>query len=303
MSRRLPPLTALPAFEATARLGSMKAAGEELGRTHGAISKQIGLLSEDLGIALFSKKGTGVELTQDGRALAEAVTGTLDQLDRVCRRLRHKGRAETLVIAISGTFAMRWLMPRLPRFYRHVPDVEVSFQMTGLQSPSDSEVDAILTFDRLQWGFEGRPDIVRLGDVAFGPVHAPGVELTGADGVFQCETRFLQEIAPDTWKAWERLAGVRLVAERDVAYPHTFLAIEAALSGLGVALLERRLVAEDVRSARLEAPLGFAVVEDGFGAIVPEHARKNPVLHLFLDWLKEEVGEEQQVGDGRRTAR
>ena len=289
MVRKLPPLTSLPAFEATARLGSMKAAGEELGRTHGAISKQIGILTEDLGFSLFEKKGVGVELTPDGRELAEAVGAALDQMDEACKRLRLKHRGLGLVIAVSSTFAMRWLMPRLSGFYQQVPGVEISFKMHGRHRPAESDVDIILTWDRLQWEFDDNPKLQKLADVAFGPVHAPGIKVTGSDGVYECETRFLQEIAPHTWTIWEQLSGIRLTSGRLTQYPHTFLAIEAAVAGHGLALVERRLVEADLASGKLEAPFGFTEVKDGFGAIVPDHARKRAIVADFLDWIAKEA--------------
>lgn len=287
--RRLPPMTSLPAFEAVARLGSMKAAAEELGRTHGAISKQVAHLSEDLGVVLFEKQGVGLVLTPEGRELADVVRGALSSISDVCAQLRRQASSNVIEVGVSATFAQRWLTPRMPKLYRDVPGLELHFRMTGAQRLREAEADIILTFDRLGWDFSDRPDVLVMGDVSFGIVHAPQVALTSNAQGYACEVRFVQQIAGHTWERWEELAGVRVVADHDVPQPHTFLAIEAALNGMGVALVERRLVEEELRSGRLVAPFGFVEVSGGFGALVNERSRRRPMVGQFIDWLKMEL--------------
>ncbi|MBO0343733.1 LysR family transcriptional regulator [Roseibium sp. CAU 1637] len=285
--RRLPPLSSLPAFEAVARLGSVKAAGEELGRTHGAVSKQIATLAEDLGVALFRKEGVGIRLTREGEEFAQSVSGALDRLAQARDRIRLKGQEQVIEIGLSATLAMRWLIPRMPSLYLEVPGMELSFRMTGSQIIPDHEIDVALTFDRLSWieGYYTRSDIVRLGDVAFGPVHAPGFELV-QDGVgYHCAKRYLQQVAPGTWDAWSALTGVQVSADQEQTYPHTFLALEGAVAGLGAAMSERRLVAEELATGGLVAPFGFHTVDKGFGAIVTERGRGKAKVQVLLDWL------------------
>ena len=104
--RRLPPLTALPAFEATARLGSVRAAAEELGRTPGAVSKQLRHLAEDLGTALFEREGTGLQLTEEGARLLRVTGRSLDALDEEAQRLRMQAGGRAIEVALSATFAI-----------------------------------------------------------------------------------------------------------------------------------------------------------------------------------------------------
>jgi LysR family glycine cleavage system transcriptional activator len=288
---KLPPLTALPAFAATARLGSMTAAAEELGRTHGAVSKQIAHLTDQAGVALFRKSGTGVVLTEDGRRLAEAVQPALAGLSASWQDLRSRAESPSIDIAISATFAMRWLMPRMPRFYQRHPGAQVNFRMNGKVRVSDLEVDVLLTWDRLRWEFGERKDIARLGDVAFGLVHAPGYETEIAGNAIRFDNRCVQQLPGDVWGAYSRLTGIVVEANGKTAFEHTFLVIEAALAGFGVALLERRLVTEELADGRLVAPFGFVTIRDGFGAIVPERGRERKPVAVFLDWLREEAAE------------
>ncbi|MEJ8474651.1 LysR substrate-binding domain-containing protein [Roseibium algae] len=286
--RRLPPLTSLPAFEATARLGSMKLAAQELGRTHSAVSKQIAHLTDELGLPFFEKDGVGVALTAEGQQLAAAVSQSLDGLETVWGDMKARAESPVLNIGISATFAMRWLVPRLARFYQREPGVQVNFRMTGRELLPEGEMDAILTWDRLQWDFCEREDIEVVGDVAFGLVHAPGMELTEQGDGFHVPTRFVQDISRGTWKTWEDKAGIRVSAEQTISYPHTFLSLEAAIAGLGAVIAEWRLVEQDVQEGKLLAPFGFLTIADGFGVILPVRGRKRRAVRAFVAWLADE---------------
>lgn len=285
---KLPPLNALPAFEATVRLGSMSAAAEELGRTHGAISKQLAHLSEQAGVDLFRRQGARVHPTAEGRKLAAAVRPALAGLEAAWRDAVQSAASPVLDIAISATFAMRWLMPRMPRFYQRFPEAQVNFKMNGKVRVPDEEFDALLTFDRLRWEFGDRKDIKVLGDVAFGLVHAPGLETEVARDRIRFRNRCVQQLPGDVWGAYSRKTGLTIEAETSTPYEHTFLVIEAVLAGFGVALVERRLVEEELADGRLVAPFGFLEIPNGFGAIVPAHHRPRPMVGAFLEWLRQE---------------
>jgi len=285
---KLPPLNALPAFEATARLGSMSAAAEELGRTHGAISKQLAHLSALAGVALFQKEGSGVALTPEGKKLADVVRPALAALGAGWLDTQAKAESREIDIAISATFAMRWLMPRMPRFYQRHPDAQVNFRMNGMVRVSNSEVDALLTWDRLRWDYGDRKDIERLGDVAFGLVQAPGYPAEVRGKTIKIQNRCIQQLPGDVWGTYRRLTGVTVEAKTKTAYEHTFLVIEAVLAGFGTGLLEKRLVEEELADGRLVAPFGFLRIENGFGAVLPRRGRPRPPVMAFLDWLREE---------------
>ena len=237
--RHLPPLSALPAFEATARLGSVTAAAAELGRTHSAISKQLRHLGEDLGGALFEKDGTGLRLTQRGAQLQAELRPMLDRLDHVAQLLRQQQDQRRVRLAVSATFATRWLTPRLPRFYAQHPDVEVDLLMSGPHRDMRDTYDLILSYDRLRGPLQDtrKPEI--LGDTSYGPVCAPGYPLVQSPEGWRAELRLVHAGAPQSWDAWCRLSGMALIAARESAYPHHILALEAAAAGLGVAVAER----------------------------------------------------------------
>ncbi|MEE4011604.1 LysR substrate-binding domain-containing protein [Roseibium sp. FZY0029] len=286
---KLPPLSALPAFEATVRLGSMSAAAEELGRTHGAVSKQLAHLSEQAGVALFYKSGTGVAPTAEGLMLADAVRPALTRLEHAWHDVQRRAESPELDIAVSATFAMRWLMPRMPRFYQRHPDAQVNFRMNGKVRLTNSDFDLMLTWDRLRWEFGERKDIVRLGDVAFGIVHAPGLQTECRDKTFKVHNRCVQQLPGDVWGAYQRQTGITVEADSKTAYEHTFLVIEATLAGFGAALVERRLVEEELADGRLVAPFGFLKIENGFGAILADQGHRHRLADAFLEWLREEA--------------
>jgi len=294
--RHLPPLSALPAFEATARLGSVTAAAAELGRTHSAISKQLRHLGEDLGGALFEKDGTGLRLTQRGAQLQAELRPMLDRLDHVAQQLRQQQDQRRVRLAVSATFATRWLTPRLPRFYAQHPDVEVDLLMSGPHRDMRDTYDLILSYDRLRGPLREtrKPEI--LGDTSYGPVCAPGYPLVQSPEGWRAELRLVHAGAPQSWDAWRRLSGVALRAARDSAYPHHILALEAAAAGLGVAVAERRLVADDLASGRLIAPLGFVRVSNGLQAIVTPagetSGQHKHAVRAVLDWLRASITEE-----------
>lgn len=286
--RRLPPLTALPAFEAVARLGSVTAAAAELGRTHGAVSKQIRHLADDLGVALFEREGVGLRLTERGARLQALVRPALEDLEAEAQALRAEASEHLVEIGVSATLAMRWLMPRMPRFYAARPGAEVRLRMTGAERLSDSDVDAVLSWDRLRGPVE-KGGVRALGDAAYGLVHAPGYPLQRDGDRLRAPVRLWQPASPRAWETWERLSGVVLSADHDAEHAHMFLALEAAAAGLGVALAERRLVDGDLATGRLVAPLGFERLAGGFVAVITERGRRRPSAAAFLDWVADEA--------------
>jgi len=285
--RKLPPLTALPAFEATARLGSVNSAAQELGRTHGAVSKQIQNLSEALGVRLFEKEGTGLRLSAAGETLLPGVTEALNAIEAAAGQARALA-AQRLLVGVSSSFASRWLMPRFPRFAARHPDIHVEFEMSGRVVQELDTVDFILTWDRLRLDRSSFP-YESLGDVAFGLVAAPGYPVTVGEGTVHVPTHLVQDTFPASWDAWSKLSGMLVTSDRSMGFPQTSLSIEAAAAGLGAVLMEKRLVEEELDDKRLVAPVGFVSIKDGFGLYYGARRAANPLAEPFIEWLREEA--------------
>ncbi|WP_459618333.1 LysR substrate-binding domain-containing protein [Bordetella sp. 2513F-2] len=276
--RNLPPLGALRAFEAIARTGSVTRAAQEMHRTHGALSRQLRLMQEHAGVPLFEKEGTGLALTAAGRALYDMARPLFDQLEQGYRRVLQQARNPGLHVACSATFAMRWLVPQLPDFYRRHPDVRIRLSMTSARDMRGEDADLVIAWDLASYPQADRARARRLAGVAFGPVCAPGHGLRRA-------TRISHDYTSTAWDQWQALAGRTPAWAGERSFPHTHLCIEAALSGLGVALVERRLVRRELAEGALVAPYGFTPFPGGLMA-VPAGDRPWPQeAQAFVDWL------------------
>ena len=289
---RLPPLSALPAFEATARLGSVSAAAQELGRTHSAVSKQLKALATDLGGDLFERQGTGLRLSARGHRLQEKLSPMLHELSALGNSLRRETERPQVRVALGATLATRWLTPRLANFYCQHPLVQVHLIMSGPHRNMDEEqFDVMLSYDRLRgpfWGTnpKGAMETREIGDTSYGVVCAPDYPVTRTGAGLEVPLRLTHAGAPRPWAVWEDLSGQPVTGKAEQEHPHHILALEAAAVGMGVSLSEYRLVAEDLASGRLIAPLGFVAFKGGFQAGIMAGGRNKPGLDAFLAWLQ-----------------
>ncbi|CAM4359187.1 LysR family transcriptional regulator [Bordetella tumbae] len=281
--RSLPPLSALKVFEAIARTGSVTAAAGELHRTHGAVSRQLRMLQEHAGIALFDKQGNGLRLNAHGAELYALIRPLFDQLETgyegLLRRARHPG----LHVACSATFAMRWLVPHLPDFYRQHPDIRIRLSMTSARELRSEGADLLIAWDLSSTAYS-QADLaaaVPLAPVAFGPVHAPGRK-----GARKPTVRIAHDFTTSAWTQWHRLSGRDLKLTSEITFPHTHLCIEAAVSRLGVALVEQRLVRQELDDAALVAPYGFVTFLEPLMALPAQGRALGSEASVFMDWLR-----------------
>lgn len=284
--RQLPPLSALRAFDATARLGSVTRAAEELSRTHGAVSRQIRSLQDHLGAPLFDKAGAGLRLNAQGQALQAVVAEALDRLEQGWRRVRDEARGPGVHVACSATFATRWLAPRLADFYRAHPDVRVRLSMTSAREMRDEGADLVIAWDGKAFPAADQARVIPLAPVAFGPVCAPGYpldEVLGREIAVPC--RIAHDFTSSAWDQWRAATGRTVTGATELSFPHTHLCIEAAITGLGVALVERRLIGAELADGRLRAPCGFATFPQSLVAIPSGERYQSPSARLFIDWL------------------
>ena len=284
--RSLPPLSALKAFEAIARTGSVTAAARELHRTHGAVSRQLRTLQEHAGVALFDKQGTGLRLNEHGAALHALVQPLFDQLEAGYRDMVRRARQPGLHVACSATFAMRWLVPHLGDFYRQRPDIRIRLSMTSARELRSEGADLLIAWDLATYPHADRAAAIPLAPVAFGPVCAPGYPPGGRG-----RARIVHDFTTRAWTQWQALSGIDLKLDREIAFPHTHLCIEAAASGLGMALVERRLVRKELEEGVLVAPHGFERFPDPLMALPAPRGAADPQARAFVRWLAQALGE------------
>jgi DNA-binding transcriptional LysR family regulator len=296
MTGPLPPLSALPAFEATIRLGSMTAAGQALGRSHGAISRQISGLEDALGVILIDRQQSPLRPTAAGAALYAATVPALEGLRASVARIRPEPQAGAVTLACGSTFATRWLVPRLPRFYERHPEVRLTLSMISASGETPDTCDLMLSWSRVGPSFSERHDRHVLGDAHFALVCAPDYPHHAADGRLVAETEL---VADWTLAVRERLGeNPALLAQsrRHMRFPHIHLCIEAAIGGLGVTLVERRLAEPELARGELIAPLAPVIVPDGLVALVHPRRALHAAGRKLLHWLSAEAaGETSQA--------
>lgn len=286
---RLPPLSPLPAFEATVRLGSMTLAAEELGRTHSAISRQIKALEEALGLQLLDRGAAPLGLTVAGKALYATTRMAFEAFDSCMGQLRPAQGGEIVTLAIGSSLATRWLVPRLPRFYAAHPEVSMRLTMVGASIFEVEDYDIVTSWNRLGYNLPDDQVYHVLGDVAFALVCAPGYRFRVEAGRLSAETQLIGNFPITIQPSYRDHPLVVPMVARSLTFPHTHMCIEAAVGGLGVTLIETRLAQPELADGRLIAPLGVLTIKDGLVAF--PHPRREPkaATRKLLAWLKAEA--------------
>jgi LysR family glycine cleavage system transcriptional activator len=259
MSRsRLPPLNALKAFEAAARLGSFTRAAEELNVTHGAVSRQVGLLEDWLGVRLFLRTSRNAVPTQAGTELLAEAGPALDRLAAVSRRMQNRARARGLLhISALPTFAMRWLIPRLPAFQRDHPGLEL--RIVTASTPAEQfcmDVDAVISGPSRQPGWVGNGFLREARLPVLSPDLMRKLPLRTPEDL-EWHTLLHAATLREAWPRWMAAANFPdLKPARDQVFEHFYFAIQAALEGLGVVMGPLALISDELRAGRLLAPIG-----------------------------------------------
>ncbi len=280
-----PSLASFRFFEAAAQTGSFVKAAESLHVTHGAVSRQVRLLEESLGVELFERRSRAIFLNAAGRSLHAVTHSVFEQLEGAVYRLQQMAQGETLVVSCEPTIAMKWLIPRLPGFHKKNPDIHIHLVAAG--GPIDfsrSGVDVALRRDDFHWSPETYA--VKICDEWVGPVSrnekAAGASLDGAKLLYS-GTR------PKAWSAWQRSAGVSLKGSSRVDYEHFYLCVQAAVSGLGVAMASFLMVQDELHNGQLHAPYGFLRDGSAYYLLSPQPLEQSDKHARFQEWLMQEV--------------
>ena len=286
----LPSLTALRCFEVAARTEHFGRAADELHLTHGAISRAVRLLEEDLGVRLFERRQRRVFLTEAGDRLYQVVREGLGQIRETAQALRQQSRPQSLVLSCEPTLLMRWLIPRWPGFQARHPDIDVHLVAGGGPFSFASGIDLAIRRDDFPWpeGYHAeslfaekvgpvcRPDKVATW---FSTKKASAALKTGAP-------RLHSRTRPGAWSEWAVAAGQPVQDAAGQTFEHFYFSLQAAVAGLGVAIGPWHLVRDDLDSGVLTAPLGF--VEDGsrYCLLSPQPLQPDGPQADLLDWLR-----------------
>lgn len=293
MAHDLPPLNALRAFEATARLNSVSQAAEALHVTHGAVSRQLKVLEEHLGVVLFVKDGRGIKLTDAGVRLRDASGEAFDRLRSVCAELSRDVSEAPFVLGCSGSLLARWFIPRLGRLKADLPELRLHLSAgEGDLDPRRPGLDALLVYAEPPWPADMQ--VHMLAEERIGPVLSPhysGFErLRGAPASALLDEALLHTTSrPQAWPTWAAEQGLNPAAlHHGQAFEHLYYLLEAAVAGLGVAIAPQPLVADDLRAGRLSAPWGFSPTSAVLALWVPRRAADGRAEQL-AQWLRTEL--------------
>ncbi|WP_448956315.1 transcriptional regulator GcvA [Labrys neptuniae] len=296
--RRLPPLNALRAFEAAGRHVSFTKAAEELFVTPGAISRQIKLLEDVLGLELFERTSRDLRIPDEAREYSTALAEAFEQINRATKRLISAHRARSLRIHCPMTFTLRWLMPRLPLFHRLYPTRQIQLTTTLLPMLANllhlGDADVVIQMGKGDW-----PDLVshRLADSALVPVCSQAY-LSSLGGTLTVDkladaTLLTSMARPDDWRDWLDAAGGQTIDDQHgLHFESSALAYQAAMEGIGIAIGQISLIASDLVAGRLVAPFDF--VHDNGNAYFLTYTRQaenDPALIEFRDWILGQVVE------------
>ena len=296
MTRRLPPLNAIRAFEAAARHLSFTAAAKELYVTQAAVSHQVKALEEHLGIQLFLRRNRRLILTDAGQRYLPPLREALDMVHRATDRLRTAESTGALKVSVLTSFAAKWLIPRLARFWERHPEIDV------LVSANDKLVD--FAYDdhdmAIRYGRGHYPDLRadKLMHDAIFPVCSPRL-LEGPNPLRSPADLKHHTLLHDTvqgteddpdWRLWLKAAGVEDVdPARGPGFSHSSMALEAAIGGQGVVLGRSSLTVDDLAAGRLVQPFGPTMTSTFVYTIVsPREIADQPKVRLFREWLLEE---------------
>jgi len=290
-------LTALRAFEAAARLSSFTRAARELHVTPAAVSHQIRGLEKYLGVTLFRRTTRRLLLTEQGQLAAEHFREGFERLDRGVRLLRVGEGGGPLTVSVTTPFATRWLVPRLGRFVRRYPDIDLRIR-AGSQ-PVDFDHDDVDIAIRIgRGGVAGAVAVPVFGESvapfatpAFIRQHSIRRPADLARALLLHDDSLRRVGRPPGWSEWFRAANVRGVdTTRGMHFDDGHLVLQAAAAGRGVALGRLVYAFDDLEARRLRMPFGPVLEMDlQYYLLVPEARAREPAIAAFRAWFEQEA--------------
>jgi LysR family glycine cleavage system transcriptional activator len=283
--RRLPHLNGLRAFDAAARCGSFAAAGAELHVSAAAVSRMVRVLEQRLGVALYERGANRLRLTEHGRTFAVGLSPILDALAQLTDQVKAQAGSRALIVGVGPTFAVRWLIPRLPSFQQAAPDIDVRITTGGAAAPFADDWTCGITLGNGSW-----PGLVaeRLFDADLIPVCAPRLAQR-LKSPRQLRPQMLLRVAHahGDWPLWLAAAGLPETTAAGPMFEFYGQALQAASDGVGVTLGIRPYIDDDLKAGRLVAPFKLSVPKGSRWYLVFRAARAGePTFLAFQSWLR-----------------
>ncbi|PAJ72277.1 transcriptional regulator [Pseudoalteromonas sp. NBT06-2] len=296
MSRRLPPLNALKAFEAAARNLSFTKAADELFVTQAAVSHQIKHLEEHLGLKLFLRKNRSLLLTEEGQGYFLDIRDIFTQLIDATDKLLARGAKGSLTVSLTPSFAIQWLVPRLNLFNEAHPDIDVRIKAQDQDENSlTDDVDVAIYYGKGNWsGIETHKLHTEYMVPLCSPMLLNSTIPMKTPGDLQKHV-LLHDMTRRNWKTWMKTAGVRdIKVNQGPIFSHSSMVLQAAVHGQGVALGNSVLAKPDIDSGRLIIPFShYLESKNAFYLVFRESQSDLGKIVSFKDWMLDLVAQEQ----------
>ncbi|MFT5218376.1 MAG: LysR family glycine cleavage system transcriptional activator [Planctomycetota bacterium] len=288
MARRLPPLNSLKSFEAAGRLLSFTRAAKELNVTQAAISHQIKVIEDYLGVALFVRSPRQMSLTEQGKALLPEIIEAFDRVSTAIGAVSPESASKMINVRLAPSFAAKWLSPRLKYFWLQYPETDLSlYHGHPAVDFGREDIDIAVTYGNGKWD-----NVVaeRLLGLDFFPVCNPSFmdndkPLKDIDNLRYYT--LLHDANYQCWTDWLELAGIDdIIANKGTIIDDTNVLIQAAIDGQGIALGSTTFVSDHLESGRLVRPFDIVLNNDyAYYVVSTEQHLKNPSVKAFKDWL------------------
>lgn len=287
--RFLPSISSLLALEAVDRLGTAISAAEELSLTHSAVSRQLKVLEEQIGVSLFFRGGKSLRLTPAGVVYARSVRVCLHDLARASLKVKASGSRANINLAVLPAFGMYWLGPRLKPFADRRPDLLIN-QATRLE-PFDFDLedfDAAIHYGDRQWAGVSYLPLLRERVIpACAPQHFRAAPYRPEDVLEQPLLHLTTR--PGAWEDWFSAHGVAATNLRGMLFDQFSNIAEASVSGFGFSLLPEFLAEREFSSGRLvPGCASYVDVSSTYYLVWPEHRPMSEPLHDLITWFKGE---------------
>ncbi len=285
--RFLPSISSLLALEAVDRLGTATAAAEELSLTHSAVSRQLKVLEEQIGVSIFRREGKGLALTASGSAYASSIRESLNEIARASLHIRASGNRTSLNLAVLPAFGMHWLSPRLKQFT--AANTDISMNLGTRLSAFDfgrEKFDAAIHYGQRDWR---GVDYLELAGERVIPACAPTLMETAAvqpHALLELPLLHL-ESRPGAWEEWFESYGHQVNGLRGMLFDQFSTMTEAAVLGFGVALLPSFLAEIEFQRGRLIPAFGqYQAVSGSYFLVWPSDRAVPASLCKLIKWLE-----------------
>ncbi len=283
-------LGGLRCFEAAAHQESFTQAALSLSLTHGAVSRAVRALEDELGVALFERRHRRVFLTDAGRKLYQAARQAFGILEQTAQELYQQAQDAPIVLSCEPTLLMRWLIPRLPVFQQALPDINLQLVAGGGPFSFRDGITVAIRRSDINWddNMHSAPLFVeKIGPVCKPEMIGQFIEGSGGAARIRDDALLLHTVTrPHAWRDWAHSQGMSLAGQPQQYFDHFYFSLQAAVAGVGVAIGPWQHVRDDITAGLLAAPFGFEQDGSGYCLLTQHKVVPGSTLERVISWLQ-----------------